>query len=893
MSQSFHVAFNEAVVFESHPVSRITCIACWGKYLVVGTEKGHLLIYDFIPERTGFKPEIKASFPEFSKKPIEQLTIHEGQNLMIMLSDGLINVHSLPSFKLLTSLAKFKGAISYTPDSTGGNLKLAIVHKKKIIICDFNGTDFVLKKELSVPDVVKLCLWCGNSLCIGIKKEYDRIDIENGSMKELFRSELPQLAGCNVPSFDNNMLLCSKHQLQNISVFIGLDGKPTKEYGLLWSDPPIALGCIYPYAIALLPKAVEIYLLFGSLAQQINIPGATCMAFSSDGVVYVASTSKNSSIWRLSQVDFSEQLDHLIKSGKLNDALLLIENLDESHIPGKAKKIENIKLNIAYQSFNLGNYGRSVREFLSLNVDPLQVIPLFGNFLPLCLRAQYKFPVKIEELNGNSLGWAYQALMSFLEKKRKELATTDAQKRPDDDSANVGYSQEDVPQGYDPLEWNATTDPRQIIDTTLLRCYDKLNSKANITNLVTLPNHCHTKECENILLQSKRYADLVFLYQSRGLHGQALALLQKLGKDPQSELPGTKFSIEYLKVLGKDFLNILLDPERTLWILQDNKQKGLEIFTATRKPGQELPPDRVLAFLEEYALEKKAQTISKILVTAYLEFIITELGEKNSDFHHKLAVHYFEIVMDLKRKNQDANVNKMVAGTEPGQLGYMRDKLLNFLEDSNYYMPAKLLSRYDYAGEGLREERAILLSKVGKHLDALREYIHELHDFKIAEEYCRKHYDADQEEFRDVYLNLLEVYLAPNPPNATEHFAKQLDQAAFKLLNEHYKEIDIAKALNLIPPNTPLSKLYFYFENVICDINKDRRTKQIQMNLQAAERMKTQSELLNLRSNIVKITDDQYCTVCNEKINLMIFSRFPDGTLKHYKCFHKEKYPGK
>jgi hypothetical protein len=48
---------------------------------------------------------------------------------------------------------------------------------------------------------------------------------------------------------------------------------------------------------------------------------------------------------------------------------------------------------------------------------------------------------------------------------------------------------------------------------------------------------------------------------------------------------------------------------------------------------------------------------------------------------------------------------------------------------------------------------------VGKHLDALREYIHELQDFKIAKEYCKKHYDADQEEFRDVYLNLLEVGL--------------------------------------------------------------------------------------------------------------------------------------
>jgi hypothetical protein len=47
--------------------------------------------------------------------------------------------------------------------------------------------------------------------------------------------------------------------------------------------------------------------------------------------------------------------------------------------------------------------------------------------------------------------------MSFLEKKRKELATTDAQKRPDGDSANAGYSAEDTPKGYDALEWNATT----------------------------------------------------------------------------------------------------------------------------------------------------------------------------------------------------------------------------------------------------------------------------------------------------------------------------------------------------------------------------------------------------------------------------------------------------
>lgn len=83
--------------------------------------------------------------------------------------------------------------------------------------------------------------------------------------------------------------------------------------------------------------------------------------------------------------------------------------------------------------------------------------------------------------------------MSYLERKRKDIAEKESAEGITHPTA----------QGYDALEWNATTDPLQIIDTTLLRCYEKLNAKALITNLVTLPNHCHTKESENILLQAR------------------------------------------------------------------------------------------------------------------------------------------------------------------------------------------------------------------------------------------------------------------------------------------------------------------------------------------------------------------------------------------------------
>lgn len=49
----------------------------------------------------------------------------------------------------------------------------------------------------------------------------------------------------------------------DISIFIGFDGKPTRKYGLAWSEPPIVLGYSYPYVIAVLSKLVEVRTISG------------------------------------------------------------------------------------------------------------------------------------------------------------------------------------------------------------------------------------------------------------------------------------------------------------------------------------------------------------------------------------------------------------------------------------------------------------------------------------------------------------------------------------------------------------------------------------------------------------------------------------------------------
>lgn len=100
------------------------------------------------------------------------------------------------------------------------------------------------------------------------------------------------------------------------------------------------------------------------------------------------------------------------------------------------------------------------------------------------------------------------------------------------------------------------------------------------------------------------------------------------------------------------------------------------------------------------------------------------------------------------------------AGSEPGELGQARHKLLELLDSSLHYTPQKMISTF-LAIDGLYEERAILLGRIGRHDQALSIYAYKLNDPTRAEAYCQKQYDLDRESSRDVFFKLLEIYLQP------------------------------------------------------------------------------------------------------------------------------------
>jgi len=162
----------------------------------------------------------------------------------------------------------------------------------------------------------------------------------------------------------------------------------------------------------------------------------------------------------------------------------------------------------------------------------------------------------------------------------------------------------------------------------------------------------------------------------------------------------------------------------------------------------------------------------------------------------------------------------------------------------------------------------------------------------MAEEYCKRHYDQENEEGRDVYLSLLKVYMTP--PGSEAPPAENLHSAAYQLLNKYHKELDTVKVLELLPELTPLNLLYPYIEKVLRDINTSRRNLQVISNLQKCETMKIKSEYLKLRSRVVIITDDTLCAVCSKRLNNAAFALYPATNTDvpvtvHYQCYKNQK----
>jgi Vam6/Vps39-like protein vacuolar protein sorting-associated protein 39 len=370
------------------------------------------------------------------------------------------------------------------------------------------------------------------------------------------------------------------------------------------------------------------------------------------------------------------------------------------------------------------------------------------------------------------------------------------------------------------------------------------------------------------LKENKKLTELIIFYQQKELHRTALNLLKSISKDESTPLFGIKPTIDYLKKI-KD-KNLIL--EFAKWVIFENPKEGLDIFIREKDENIEFEYSEILSFIEEMTKDSGVEPSESILLKiSFLEKIVE--NSTNSDVHNYLILFYSQF---LKFENLNANVKKTT-----------QEKLKKFLMESKHYNPGKLLSTF-LGKEGMWEERAILLSRVNSHSQALEIYVYRLKKLNLAEKYCEDHYNENDDQSKDVFLTLLDMIL--NPPSSTQQssndseFRENSLRDSIRILEKYSDKIDPLKVLELLPNHIPLKSLNSYYSLVFRNQNQKRREIQILKNLTKIENLQIKEENVKETSKYVLIKPNKICPICHKNIGTRVFHWYPNGTICHMMC---------
>ncbi|KAJ1742807.1 Vacuolar morphogenesis protein 6 [Coemansia sp. RSA 989] len=444
----------------------------------------------------------------------------------------------------------------------------------------------------------------------------------------------------------------------------------------------------------------------------------------------------------------------------------------------------------------------------------------------------------------------------------------------------------------------------QVVDTTLLKVYLEC-SPGLLGPLLRVKNYCDVEQSEGLLLERKRYLELVDLYHGKGLYRNALQLLQTQGKSADSgSLHGTYATVRYLVRLPADQFDLIV--EYLQWPLQSGllyKQKGSDssneddedwpdpttivsmVFADDRPAAETFPRSRVASFLHQ---------ISPALAIQYLKYVFDTWKDKTPALHDDMVAAYFDM---LEEKHSDSDRLSL------------RVKLQQFLKSSSHYSPERALARLP--DDRLFMERALVLSRLGRHEHALGLLVFSVANLALAEQYCVENIS----QRADIFVLLLKLLVSSPPVDVIDNEAEEIrsgqpkdsvDQIEDKrteihrqyvghLLATYPQSIPVADVLPLLPPDMAFSHdIFVYLRSQLCTLDQDVRTKNVVRSLVAAEDLHARRQLSHLQSNFVVISETRVCPQCLKRIGSgTAFAVVPDErkgqVVVHYSCWQRSR----
>ncbi|KAH5242159.1 hypothetical protein HBI71_203000 [Parastagonospora nodorum] len=962
---------------------------------------------------------------KFSRRPIQQLAIIKEANILISLSDNHVSIHDLQTYTLQEKLERTRGATTFAAasnivkDATTGIpsivSRLAVAVKRKIILWTWQDMELTGDAvEISLIATVKSLTWAtGTKIVAGMDPGFVMVDIENQEVQDIVKPGALGEGGAQggarfgavsssgmgymgmaswVPKplatrlGEGEMLLAKDVN----SLFIDTDGNPIEKRQVPWHSAPEMIAYSYPYMLTLNPPAK------GSLEvrnpdtlnmlQSISLPNVTFLHVPQPNISLAHAgkgflVASDRCIWRMGAESYATQIDELVAGGRYDEALSLLNMLEDTLLLDKEDRVREIMILKAHALFDMKKYREAMDLFTDAKAPPERVISLYPSAIAgsLAQEGSVKGTDSVgddEEANGDkpttdgkdasptpvaTIGRSMmgrlvgggggkkvdsdaasirssikedvpdtpikkrgtdsldkpnsekdfkesvRALQSFLAQCRVQI------KRYIDTDGNLKQPlpepTESQPEDYKPpfhnfilltgpanqVDWKGKLlDVAQLVDTTLFRAY-MIASPSLAGPLFRLPNFCEPDVVQEKLYETGRYADLIDFLHGKRLHRQALELLEKFGKNEADEevttaLQGPQRTVGYLQQLPPEMIDLIL--EFAEWPLRTDPKLGMDIFLADTENAETLPRGKVVDFLQQIDLK---------LAVRYLEHIVEELNETDPDFHQRLV----DLLLERLRSGDFESDDEKKE---------WRERLQLFLKTSRNYNNYRVFQQLPSTDPDYYEPRAIVLSKMGQHKQALAIYVFQLQDYQKAEDYCNEVYistpqpQSPTKSFQpsttiptstniddsepSIYHTLLSLYLTPAPPN------KPNWPPALDLLSKHGARLPASSTLDLVPPSLPVKDLESYFRGRIRNANSVLNEERIVAKLRGVEKASVIEAVLlgdgkigrdgrvipgGLNRRVV-IDEDRHCAVCHKRFGGSAIRVYPDNSVVHSGC---------
>ncbi|KAG5597473.1 hypothetical protein H5410_038705 [Solanum commersonii] len=805
-----HSAYDSFELLNSCP-TKIDAIESYGLNLLVACSDGSLHVYgpessvpgqsptsDYHNQNLGLQQEryvLERTVNGFSRRQMLAMEVLASRELLLSLSES-IAFHRLPNLETLAVITKAKGANVYSWDDKRGFLCFGR-QKRVCIFRHDGGRGFVEVKEFGVPDTVKSMSWCGENICLGIRREYMILNTTNGALSEVFPSG--RIATPLVVSLPSGELLLGK---DNIGVIVDQNGKLIQEGRVCWSEAPAIVVVQKPYAIGLLPRHVEIRSLRVPypMIQTVVLRNVRRLVRSNNAVI----VALDNSVFGFFPVPLGAQIVQLTASGNFEEALALCKLLPPEDSSLRSAKEQSIHIRYAHFLFENGRYEEAMEHFLASQVELTYVLALYPSIIvpkssfipepqkfvevgdaPYLSRASSglsddldstpshvlesdEIDIESKKMSHNTL----MALIKYLQKRRYsviEKATAEGTEEVVSDAVGDNFISYGTNRSKKPTKGrihapitSIARDMAAILDTTLLQALILTGQFSAATDFLKALNYCDVKICEEFLQKRSQYACLLELYRSNSMHREALKLLHQLVEESKSEQTPVELSLKFKPDMVIEYLKPLCatDPmlvlEFSLPVLESCPMQTIELFLSGN-----IPADLVNSYLKQHAPNMQA---------TYLELMLAMNENSISrNLQNEMVQIYLSEVLDLYAElSSQQNWNEKTCSPT-------RKKLLSALESISGYNPEVLLKRLP--PDALYEERALLLGKMNQHELALSIYVHKLHVSELALSYCDRVYESGLQQhsaksYGNIYLTLLQIYL--NPMKTTKNFEKKI-----------------------------------------------------------------------------------------------------------------------